>query len=127
MAAVSRESRASAPLFRERPVGAKSRYLRYPSFSGWVRTFHSAQGTTCDRVLAHLESFRRNVDANLVYVAVSRAKKDAAIYTDDRGRLTRNIKGPDGAKVGAIDDTLIQKGIAIAIPVPVKVMGVAIG
>lgn len=25
---------------------------------GWVRTIHSSQGATCDRVMAHLESFR---------------------------------------------------------------------
>ena len=76
--------------------------------------------------MAHLESFRRNVDANLAYVAVSRAKKHAAIYTDDRQRLARNIEGRDGAKVGAIDETLTRKGAAITIPRPVRTMGVAI-
>ena len=54
---------------------------------GWVRTIHSAQGATCERVMAHLESFRSNVDANIAYVAVSRAKASAIIYTDDRDRL----------------------------------------
>lgn len=34
----------------------------------WVSTIYAAQGATCDRVMAHLESFRRNVDANLAYV-----------------------------------------------------------
>ena len=66
--------------------------------------------------MAHLESFRRNVDANLAYVAVSRARKHAAIYTDDRDRLASAIEGHDGAKVGAIDETLNRKGAAIAIP-----------
>ena len=28
--------------------------------SGWVRTIHSAQGATADRVMAHLESLRAN-------------------------------------------------------------------
>lgn len=37
---------------------------------GWVRTIHSAQGATCDRVMAHLESFRaKTVDAASAYVA----------------------------------------------------------
>ena len=94
---------------------------------GWVRTIHSAQGATCDRVMAHLESFRRNVDANLAYVAVSRAKKHAAIYTDDRDRLASAIEGRDGAKVGAIDETLVRKGAAITIPKPVSAAGMAIG
>ncbi len=93
----------------------------------WVSTIHAAQGATCDRVMAHLESFRRNVDANLAYVAVSRAKKHAAIYTDDRERLASAIEGRDGAKVGAIDETLTRKGAAIAIPMPVRAMGMAIG
>ncbi len=93
----------------------------------WVSTIHAAQGATCDRVMAHLESFRRNVDAYLAYVAISRARKHAAIYTDDRDRLTRNIEGRDGAKVGAIDETLTRKGAAITIPKPVRAMGVAIG
>ena len=77
--------------------------------------------------IAHLESFRRNVDANLAYVAVSRAKKHAAIYTDDRERLTAAIEGRDGAKIGAIDETLTRKGAAITIPVPVRAAGMAIG
>ncbi len=76
---------------------------------------------------AYATSFRRNVDANLAYVAVSRARKHAAIYTDDRDRLASAIEGRDGAKVGAIDETLTRKGAAIAIPVPVRTMGVAIG
>ena len=93
----------------------------------WVSTIHAAQGATCDRVMAHLESFRRNVDANLAYVAVSRAKKHAAIYTDDRERLASNIEGRDGAKVGAIDEALTRDGPAIALPVPVRVAAFVIG
>lgn len=77
--------------------------------------------------MAHLESFRRNVDANLAYVAVSRARKHAAIYTDDRDRLSSAIEGRDGAKVGAIDETLVRKGAAITIPVPVRATGLTIG
>ena len=93
----------------------------------WVQTIHAAQGATCDRVMAHLESFRRNVDANLAYVAVSRAKKHAAIYTDDRDRLASVLDNRDGAKVGAIDETLTRKGAAITIPAPVRAAGMAIG
>lgn len=99
------------------------RYIR----PAWVPTIHAAQGATCDRVLAHLESFRRNVDANLSYVAVSRAKKHAAIYTDNRASLTDALGFRDGSQVGAIDETLTRKGAAITIPKPVKTMGVAIG
>lgn len=59
---------------------------------------------------------------------MSRAKKHAAIYTDDRQRLAAVIEGRDGAKVGAIDETLArQKRAAIATPRPIKTVGMAIG
>lgn len=75
------------------------RHIRH----GWVRTIHSAQGATCDRVMAHLESFRANtVDAASAYVAISRARKGAAIYTDSRASLAEALSLRDGAQVGAI-------------------------
>jgi hypothetical protein len=37
-----------------------------------------------------------------------------------------HIEGRSSAKVGAIDETLMQKGAAITIPAPVRAMGVAI-
>jgi len=94
---------------------------------GWVRTIHSAQGATCARVMAHLESFRSNVDANIAYVAVSRDTASAIIYTNDRERLAGAIKGRSSAKVGATDETLVRKGATIAIPKPVRAAAIAIG
>ncbi|MES1996308.1 MAG: AAA family ATPase [Pseudomonadota bacterium] len=74
---------------------------------GWVRTIHSSQGATCDHVMAHLESFRANtVDAASAYVAISRAREGAAIYTDSRAKLTEALGLRDGAQVGAIDETM---------------------
>jgi ATP-dependent exoDNAse (exonuclease V) alpha subunit len=71
---------------------------------GWVRTIHSAQGATNDRVLAHVKSYRANiVDARGVYVAISRARKLATLYTDSRADLTEALGIRDGAQVGAID------------------------
>lgn len=75
---------------------------------GWVQTIHASQGATATRVLAHLESFRRNVDARALYVAVSRARDQARLYTDDRGRLTAAIELRDGAQVAALDEALPQ-------------------
>lgn len=95
---------------------------------GWVQTIHAAQGATSDRVMAHPESFRSNVDARIAYVAVSRAKTFAAIYTDDRLALVDAIEGRDGAQVGAIDEALARGKVAtIAIPAPVRAAGMAIG
>jgi len=74
---------------------------------GWVRTITSAQGATATRVIAHLESFRANtVDAASAYVAISRAREGAAIYTDSRAKLTEALGLRDGAQVGAIDETM---------------------
>jgi len=95
---------------------------------GWVRTIHSNQGATCDLVLAHLESFRANtVDARSVYVAISRARHGAAVYTDNRANLTEALGIRDGAQVGAIDEAMKVPDMAIANPAPVRGAGMAIG
>ncbi|AXJ96344.1 MULTISPECIES: hypothetical protein [unclassified Sphingomonas] len=96
---------------------------------GWVRMIHSGQGATCDRVLAHLESFCANtVDARSVYVAISRARHGAAVYTGNRANLTEALGIRDGTQVGAIDQTMTQPKVAtIATPTPVKAAGMAIG
>lgn len=71
---------------------------------GWVQTIHSAQGATADRVMAHLASFRANtVDAASAYIAVSRAKHHAAVYTDSRAALTYALDLRDGSRVAALD------------------------
>ncbi|MEP2236670.1 MAG: helicase C-terminal domain-containing protein [Alteripontixanthobacter sp.] len=81
---------------------------------GWVRTIHSAQGATAERVMAHLESFCANtVDAPAVYVAISRAKDAVALYTDSRARLTEALGLRDGAQVGAMDEVRREAGVAI--------------
>jgi ATP-dependent exoDNAse (exonuclease V) alpha subunit len=95
---------------------------------GWVRTIHSSQGATCDRVMAHLESFRANtVDARSVYVAISRARIGAAVYTDSRASLTEALGIRDGAQVGAIDETMKAPDVAAsATPTTLKAVGMAI-
>jgi conjugative relaxase-like TrwC/TraI family protein len=71
---------------------------------GWVQTVHSAQGATATNVLAHLESFRQGVDARLLYVAVSRARDQARLYTDDRKRLALTVGLRDGLQAAALDE-----------------------
>ncbi|NOT28533.1 MAG: ATP-binding domain-containing protein, partial [Acidobacteria bacterium] len=57
---------------------------------GYAVTSHSSQGQTADRVLVHVET-ERSVEAlvnrRLAYVAVSRGRFDAQIYTDDKSQL----------------------------------------
>jgi len=57
---------------------------------GYAVTSHSSQGQTADRVLVHVETARSSaslVNRRFAYVAVSRGRFDAQIYTDDKSQL----------------------------------------
>ena len=64
---------------------------------GYAVTSHSSQGTTVDRVLINADTSESRVLLNdrMGYVAVSRAREDAIIYTDSiealRGALDRRV------------------------------------
>ena len=93
------------------PAKLADRHIR----QGWVQTIHTAQGATATRVIAHLESFRANtVDARAAYVAISRARDTAAIYTDNRAALTGALGLRDGAQIAASDGALGRA----AVPTP---------
>lgn len=52
-------------------------------------------------------SFRANtVETRAAYVAISRARSGASIYTDSCASLLDVLGLPDGAQVGAIDETM---------------------
>ena len=57
-------------------------------------TSHSSQGQTADRVLVHVDTERASeklVNRRLAYVAVSRGRYDAQIYTNDKTQLTEGL------------------------------------
>ena len=61
---------------------------------GYAVTSHSSQGQTADRVLVHIDTERggeRLVNQRLAYVAVSRGRYDAQIYTNDKVQLAHAI------------------------------------
>ena len=61
---------------------------------GYAVTSHSSQGQTADRVLVHVDTQRASealVNQRLAYVAVSRGRYDAQIYTDDAQELVQAI------------------------------------
>ena len=65
----------------------------------YVQTAHAAQGQTAERVLIHADSKATNlVDQKMLYVALSRAKGEAVVVTDDRDRLVRAITERAGEK-----------------------------
>jgi len=57
---------------------------------GYAVTSHSGQGSTADRVLVHVDTanaHERLINSRLAYVAVSRGRYDAQIYTNDADKL----------------------------------------
>jgi len=61
---------------------------------GYAVTSHSSQGQTADRVLVHIDTERggeRLINQRLAYVAVSRGRYDAQIYTNDKAQLAHAI------------------------------------
>jgi conjugative relaxase-like TrwC/TraI family protein len=61
---------------------------------GYAVTSHSSQGQTADRVLVHVDteqSGEKLVNRRLAYVAVSRGRYDAQIYTNHKSYLTEQL------------------------------------
>ena len=56
---------------------------------GYAVTSHSSQGKTIDRVLIHAETSesKQILNERMAYVAVSRARDEALIFTDDAAKL----------------------------------------
>lgn len=65
------------------------RHLDY----GYAVTSHSGQGQTTDRVLINVDTElgKKLVNERLAYVAVSRARYDAQIYTNDQAELAHDL------------------------------------
>lgn len=78
---------------------SRDRHVRH----GWVGTVHGSQGATAERSMTHLESFRAStVDAKSAYVAISRARKEAMVYTDSRDKLADAIEMRSGEREAAL-------------------------
>ena len=60
---------------------------------GYAVTSHSSQGQTADRVLIHAdtEESLHLVNSRMAYVAVSRGRYDARIYTNDKSELAQHL------------------------------------
>jgi conjugative relaxase-like TrwC/TraI family protein len=74
---------------------------------GYAVTSHSSQGQTADRVLVHVDTERASeklINRRLAYVAVSRGRYDAQIYTNDKSRLveglSRNVSQQSAIEAG---------------------------
>jgi ATP-dependent exoDNAse (exonuclease V) alpha subunit len=61
---------------------------------GYAVTSHSSQGQTADRVLVHVDTEQAGeklVNRRLAYVAVSRGRYDAQLYTNDKINLSETL------------------------------------
>lgn len=78
----------------------------------YAMTSHSSQGMTVDRVLIHVDTtdsrVRGLVDKTLSYVATSRARCDAQIFTDDARQLGPALSR-ENLKETALSEVQIQK------------------
>ena len=87
----------------------------------YVQTAHAAQGQTAERVLIHADSRSTNlVDQKMLYVALSRAKAEAMVVTDDKDRLVRAIYERAGEKQTAMTASTPEAGKS-------KAMGAGLG
>ncbi len=70
----------------------------------YATTVHSAQGLTSERVIINADSHSRTTKEDVYYVAISRARRTADIYTDNRDKLPAAIER-DASKTAALDIT----------------------
>lgn len=68
----------------------------------YCTTVHAAQGQTCDRVLVDADVSGAMANQSLYYVAISRARHDVTLYTDDKDLLPRAMSRLD-IKQAALD------------------------
>jgi len=65
---------------------------------GYVQTSHASQGTTVDKVIVAISSESLPAtDQRTAYVALTRGKEQALVFTDDRAELLRAIGRADRA------------------------------
>ena len=77
----------------------------------WVQTAHAAQGQTAERVLIHADSRSTNlVDQKMIYVALSRAKSEAIVVTDDKTRLVSALYERAGERQTALETGTPEAG-----------------
>ena len=78
----------------------------------YAMTSHSSQGMTVDRVLIHVDTtdsrVRGLVDKTLSYVATSRARYDAQVFTDDASKLGHALSRAN-VKETALSEAEIRK------------------
>ena len=68
----------------------------------WSSTVHAAQGMTCDRVIAVLDTDRAPADQAMFYVELTRARDNAVLLTDDREALIEALETAPAEELSAL-------------------------
>lgn len=78
----------------------------------YCRTVHGAQGATADRVIVDMSARSPLAHQRSVYVAISRAREEAHIYTDTKTELARAAQERTGEKTAALENVAHEKAMA---------------
>lgn len=80
---------------------------------GYAVTSHSSQGLTSERVLVNMDTdvHPELINSRFAYVSVSRASRDAQVFTNDAAKLVENL-GRDVSKASAIEFMKNQNPVA---------------
>ena len=65
-------------------------------------TVHAAQGMTCDRVIAVLDTDRAPADQAMFYVELTRARDNVVLLTDDREALIEALENAPSSEMSAL-------------------------
>ena len=85
----------------KRVLDAADPLLRHVDHA-YASTTHAAQGSTCERVIAVLDSDPMPLTNQLVfYVQVSRAREEVVLLTDDREQLIETLEEQSGERMSA--------------------------
>lgn len=83
----------------------------------YAMTSHSSQGATVDRVLLHVDTsdtrIRALVNEILAYVATSRPRYDAQVFTDNASRLCQALSRAQRNTTALSEDQIRSYGIAV--------------
>ena len=70
----------------------------------WTSTLHAMQGRTVDRVIAISEASHPHLTTEKAfYVAISRARENVTLITDDKEVLKDTLEQQTGEKIAALD------------------------
>lgn len=83
----------------------------------YAETAYAAQGRTSDRVIVHAEARRVNlINEKAFYVAISRAREEGVVVTDDLRKLSRALSARAGEKETALESGAASAAQSVAAP-----------